>query len=257
MQTNQYICALRLKSWEMIHEISGYVVSEQFSRINKVLAKYNPAEARVPAGNPTGGQWTSGGGNGGINEGTVFLPPTPQGILDIGTIPENTSHGPGDVTEDFPTTSTREQPILDNTPDGLDQIRSDATSTQYPNDVIEPVYPIEGILVALYAGPALAAAFELGTIWSLGESVIESGGLGEIADAIEEYFDGPPEDVFTNDDGDLIMMGDGKKVRFDIHDPGYKNGLPDDPHFHIEEQMPNGTWDDAGSQHRYYFKKGE
>jgi hypothetical protein len=56
-----YIHNLRLKSWGLIHEVSGFVVSERLRSLQSMLLKYSPDQPRVPAGDSAGGQWTSGG----------------------------------------------------------------------------------------------------------------------------------------------------------------------------------------------------
>ena len=43
-----------------------------------VKAGFNPDQPRVPAGNPDGGQWTSGGGNGGLNDLRIISDETPD-----------------------------------------------------------------------------------------------------------------------------------------------------------------------------------
>ena len=58
--------------------------------------------------------------------------------------------------------------------------------------------------------------------------------------------------VIKNTDGDIIIMNNYKKIRFDITNP---HG--DKPHFHIEHKNPQGKWEDAGEKHRYYFKENE
>ena len=37
-------------------------------RLARVLKRFNPSQPRVPAGNPDGGQWTDGAGNGAVAE---------------------------------------------------------------------------------------------------------------------------------------------------------------------------------------------
>lgn len=60
------------------------------------LAKYSPDQPRVPAGNPDGGQWTSGGGDGGSDGGNQpsqvvqRIPP----IIDQEIVPEATPTEP-------------------------------------------------------------------------------------------------------------------------------------------------------------------
>jgi hypothetical protein len=74
------------------------------------------------------------------------------------------------------------------------------------------------------------------------------GNTGEGISLIERYLGGSGK-IIRNADGDYIIMRGNKKLRFDINNP-----QGDNPHFHIEEQTPSGKWQDAGDQHRYYFK---
>ncbi len=113
--TSEHIRDLRLKSWQLIHEASAYVVSERFRQIQKLLAKYSPSQPRVPAGSSAGGQWTSGGGGG-----SASLSGT-----------------------DTDTRTEREK---------------------YP-DAIEPVYPLETLIIGFYTGPILSA---IRTVLSIG-----------------------------------------------------------------------------------------
>ena len=115
------------------------------------------------------------------------------------------------------------------------------------SDGIEPVYPLEYLLGGLASADAVAAG-RLAA--GLAEDGIEdiSPAIRNAAQSIEDYFDGPPDRAFPNDAGDLIMMNDTDKIRFDINNPGN-----DEPHFHIQTMDENGNWVDAGDSHRYYF----
>ncbi len=53
---------LRLKSWQVLHEASSFVMSKRLQQMHSLLTKYSPDQPRVPAGSSAGGQWTSGGG---------------------------------------------------------------------------------------------------------------------------------------------------------------------------------------------------
>ena len=64
---------------------------------------------------------------------------------------------------------------------------------------------------------------------------------------IEDFFGGKGK-IIENTNGDMILMREDKKIRFDINEP---HG--DKPHFHIERKNSNGRWKDYGSKHRYYF----
>ena len=150
-----------------------------------------------------------------------------------------------DLNDDYP----------DLYPDHVDGNGGNASAYQgEPDEPIDPVYPIEDILMGLTGGEALAALKGLGEGAALGEEA--AGAVGDAVgdnvstamQSVEDYLGGEP-DVFYNNDGDMIAMGDGKKIRFDINDPH-----ADDPHFHIEREPDdgNGRWPSV-DQHRYYF----
>jgi len=131
---------------------------------------------------------------------------------------------------------------------------------------IIPVYPLEMLIGAVAGGLASLVAEEASfavnalTILDADSIVGEIGGnLGQLVQDITDFFGGTPQ-YGRNGDGDLWMENDGKKIRFDINDPGSKwDGSPDDPHFHIEFEVKNGResdWIDATPEHRIYFKKG-
>lgn len=114
---------LRLKSWQVLHEASSFVMSERLRQMQVILAKYSPTQPRVPAGSSAGGQWTSGGGGG-----SARLSAT-----------------------DTDTRTEREK---------------------YP-DAIEPVYPLETLIIGIYTGPiisAIRAVLSIGRIFSSEES---------------------------------------------------------------------------------------
>jgi RHS repeat-associated protein len=79
------------------------------------------------------------------------------------------------------------------------------------------------------------------------DAAIAEARMNDAMTEIEDYLGGPGE-VIENESGDTIIMRGDKKIRFDINNTG-----GDEPHFHIEQQSPNGKWRDAGGQHRYYF----
>jgi hypothetical protein len=138
----------------------------------------------------------------------------------------------------------------DSTPwDGIDDGDDDEDDIDFVNDPpIEPVYPIETVLLALTGSEAIAAIREIIAIWNGVSPAI--GKFDDIIQSLEEYFGGEPDKIFLNDDGDLIMMSGDKKIRFDLEDP---HG--EDPHFHVEKLNENGEWIDAGEQHMHPFKK--
>ncbi len=116
-----------------------------------------------------------------------------------------------------------------------------------PDVPIEPVYPVEEALSYLTVGQALVALRNL----RLGQAAIAASDLRiqNAMKAIEDYLGGPGK-VIPNKYGDTVIMREGKKVRFDIKNPG-----KDKPHFQIERETVHGNWKDAGSQHRYYFRE--
>jgi hypothetical protein len=103
----QCIRDLRLKSWQLIHEASAFVVSERLRQMQAIFAKYSPEQPRVPAGSENGGQWTSGE----VRGSTLSVADEQAG-------------------------TEREK---------------------YPNDAIEPVYPIETLIMGIYTGPVITA----------------------------------------------------------------------------------------------------
>lgn len=120
----------------------------------------------------------------------------------------------------------------------------------YP-DAIEEVYPLESALGVLSGRSAISAIGRALNYWRNGRRGSELTSDAEtqtIMKSIEEFFGGPPDRTFRNKDGDLIMMKDNKKIRFDIKDP---HGTS--PHFHLQEKI-NGKWRNAGDKHQYFFK---
>lgn len=73
---------------------------------------------------------------------------------------------------------------------------------------------------------------------------------GKIEAAIEavEGFFGKQGKIIINADGDIVLVGGDRKVRFDV-----KGSHGDKPHFHLEQKNSKGKWVDAGPEHRYYF----
>ncbi|MBV8548703.1 MAG: phage portal protein [Alphaproteobacteria bacterium] len=95
--------------------------------------KYSPDQPRVPAGNSDGGQWTSGGGDGGQDSAVTEKPAQATG--------DNPAASP-DHSDSGQEVNTGHGNTIDDPP-------------------IEPVYPIETILSALTAGSALKAAISV------------------------------------------------------------------------------------------------
>ena len=143
-----------------------------------------PGQPRVPAGQPTGGQWT---------------------------------------TEDM--------------------LRIDPPA--------EPVYFLENLIGGWSILSAREVLFAVREVLGIGNVLRQTIRIRRAAHAIEEYLGGKPERVFRNNAGDIMVMGNGKKVRFDIN-----NFSPHDrPHFHVERMNANGRWVDDGTSHVYPFKE--
>lgn len=117
----------------------------------------------------------------------------------------------------------------------------------YP-DAIEPVYPIETLLSVFSGFEALVLAREAIVTWN--GARIAARKYPDVIRSLENYFGGKPS-ARLNKKGDVVMMKNGKKIRFDANNDGHGY----DPHFHVEKEMPNGKWEDAGDQHMYPFKK--
>lgn len=73
--------------------------------------------------------------------------------------------------------------------------------------------------------------------------------LNKVISEIDLFLEGKGR-IITNKKGDLILMNNNKKIRFDV-----KNSHGCRPHFHLEKKNSRGRWIDAGTQHRYYFKE--
>lgn len=58
--------------------------------------------------------------------------------------------------------------------------------------------------------------------------------LDKAVQSVEEFLEGNGK-IITNADGDMILMRDSKKIRFDVKDPHGEK-----PHFHLEEKASNG-----------------
>ena len=75
---------------------------ERWKREQSCKANFNPNQPRVPAGNPDGGQWTSGGGAGGINDSRVISDATPDSNWVLGTQYAAGPRGPRDGRPPLP-----------------------------------------------------------------------------------------------------------------------------------------------------------
>ena len=122
-------------------------------------------------------------------------------------------------------------------------------------DAIESAYPIEEALAFFSGGEALSLIRGLKTAWEGGSlafdgmtSATESSKLSQAAKSIEEFLGGNGKIKVKN--GNYVLMRGDKKVRFDF------TPRNDNPHFHIEEEIPGtNNWRDVGNQHRFYFKE--
>jgi len=63
---------LRRRSFDVLYDIAAW----NLCAVLENGFKYNPDQPRVPAGNPDGGQWTSDGGETGMNAGGAMAPDT-------------------------------------------------------------------------------------------------------------------------------------------------------------------------------------
>lgn len=183
-----------------------------------VFLKANPdwqSQPRVPAGDPNGGQWTNGGGNG-------------------GGVGGSRSRNADNLQERIDTYA--EQNIYD--------------------PPLERVYLAEILIGGLSKYATSELFFALKIIFKLGFRNISENKYSKLEKELEEYFGGIPK-AKTNKAGDIIIMRDNKKIRFDIN-----NHVPDEkPHYHVEIYVKapgakKGTWVDVGA-HRYYFNSGD
>ncbi|MBI3440661.1 MAG: HK97 family phage prohead protease [Proteobacteria bacterium] len=123
-------------------------------------------------------------------------------------------------------------------------------------------------LGGLYSSEADAVGTAL-TMRSLGSTVadaldfttssVSEESAARISDALqgaEDFLGGTPENSGLNKYSDFWAIKGDNKIHFDVYNPGEGfGGISDQPHFHLETLDENGEYIDAGSQHRYYFKK--
>ena len=199
--------------------------------LEEIKAGYDPSQPRVPAGQPNGGQWVKIPGSGRV---------LPSGSPPIIGYPDRRRRrdNPEGLGKIPPYGGT--PPIVGLTP-GEEILEKEPRNGQADESMIfDVVFGIAG------AGKALAGS--LANFFSRGVVTGNPEKIKKAADSVEEYFGGAP-DTFPNKHGDIIMMKDDKKIRFDVNNPhGY------DPHFHIEKEV-DGDWFDAGKQHHYYFEE--
>jgi hypothetical protein len=72
--------ALRLNCRQLEWSLAARRFQLAYARHVQALinAGFNPDQPRVPAGSPDGGQWTSGGGSGGLNDSRIISDATPD-----------------------------------------------------------------------------------------------------------------------------------------------------------------------------------
>ena len=122
----------------------------QIARVHFAKAGFNPDEPRVPRGDPHGGEWTDGGGGGGDAPAAAssdqFQPDAPAITWEMH--PVNPSHR---HLEPNPTAG----PATDAGPETLTQPEGPLSPGQ--SEAIEPVYPLENLLLLLGSGGSSGA----------------------------------------------------------------------------------------------------
>ena len=118
-----------------------------------------------------------------------------------------------------------------------------------PDLPIEPVYPLENILVAFSGLQALNALRSMAAAKIAAHQ--SNKRVREAQEAVEDYLGGPGTYKPSNA-GDMIVQRGNKQVRFDIKGKQPHNK----PHFHLLKQRPNGKWRPAEKgKLRYDFKE--
>lgn len=115
-----------------------------------------------------------------------------------------------------------------------------------PLEGATPSYPLEE-LIGFISGGEVLDVLRGGAVVTDTAAPAASTAIEDAANAVREYI-GNDARMIVNDNGDLILMNDTRKLRFDVKGP---HGF--DPHFHVQKW--NGKeWVDAGERHMYYFK---
>ncbi|NDC57139.1 MAG: hypothetical protein EBZ69_10120 [Alphaproteobacteria bacterium] len=117
---------------------------------------------------------------------------------------------------------------------------------------LRPVFPLEILVGSLVGITYVSAKILVRVLLGYGDRIYRHQKFLRIKKNLEQFFDGKPV-VFRNKAGDVVMMRQNKKIRFDLN-----NTHRDKPHFHIQEGFQNGKkidWRDIGP-HRHYFKDG-
>lgn len=114
------------------------------------------------------------------------------------------------------------------------------------NDIAEASYPLEELIGFIAGGEILDSL--RGVRAASAAAPVTNTAVEDAANAVREYI-GKDAKMIINKDGDMILMNDTSKLRFDVKDPhGYE------PHFHVQRLNEEGRWVDAGEQHMYFFK---
>ena len=222
---------------QKLHRLTAAIEADT----RRLKAGYDPNQARVPAGQRTGGRWTSFGGRGGgmPAPGNPFL----QRIM-VRKPPYEES--PGDpfeqMLESGGTAAPRayypppEEPLPAPVQNAVRQIgRLNRSGAEDLHEVLtERAY---GRLSPKEANPDIRAS----------------------ADHVEEFLGGKiePQDIKPSKSGDLVILKGDKKFRMDVKNPGLTRDRKsvDDPHFHFEVKNDSGKWVDASDGHKNYFNK--
>lgn len=124
------------------------------AELRAALKKYSPNQPRVPAGNPNGGQWTSGGGNGSSTDspdaaGVGSESPKRYAALDTGTLTDETKGGGSTASAATGSDNDRvELAQLKVTPEGFSISRSPGRDPLDPKGLNGPILPDEQQKVA-------------------------------------------------------------------------------------------------------------
>lgn len=115
---------------------------------------------------------------------------------------------------------------------------------------LESVYPVEALIGGLGALSARSILAAIRIVSGFTRAIYSNIKIQQAAKAIEAFFGGAP-DIKINPAQDIVLMKNGKKIRFDV-----KNPHGEEPHFHIETKpiSGRGKWPDSGNHHRYTFK---
>ncbi len=180
--------SLKLQSYKVLADVAHWHVLYQARLLHDELkAGYNPSQPRVPAGNSTGGQWTSGGGGGGI-----------LGSL-VAEYPESTHTtppiGPGSIPG---------LPNFDKIED-LINILKDGVDEDDLRSLLPSISDLFGILPAILA-PITDIISGLGDLISDAIPSLSDFGFPD-AEFPDTISGGDAQDVFTGGDGGDKLPG--------------------------------------------------